>query len=96
MVTLLLVKQTGVIVWIGFFWLKVCLTVINVTSGSRKARGFLEPFRGVSVSFRRELWSCLVLVILQCGVLLGGNFAGSQWRAGGLLFESRCWHFFVS
>ena len=65
-VTLLLVKEIGVmIVWIGFFWLKVCSIVTNVTSGSRKAKGFLEPFRGVSVSVRRELWSCLALVLVN-------------------------------
>jgi hypothetical protein len=43
--SLLLVKEIGVMVWIGFFWLKVFSTVINVTSGSKKARGFLELFR---------------------------------------------------
>lgn len=64
MLSLLLVKEIGVMVWIGFFWLKVCSTVISLTSGSRKARGFLEPFLGVSVSFRRELWRCLALVVL--------------------------------
>jgi hypothetical protein len=64
MLSLLLVKEIGVMVWIGFFWLKVCSTVINVTSGLRKARGFVELFLGVSVSFRRELWKCLALVVL--------------------------------